>query len=71
VPADEFHFDGVRVGACRPPLRAADIDLLREDLEFLGVVGQQRHTVNIGGRGDRKVERPPPRLAAALGDECV
>jgi hypothetical protein len=37
----------------RLPLGGADVDLLGEDLEVPGVVSQQRHPVNVGGRGDR------------------
>jgi hypothetical protein len=44
-------------------LGSPDLDQVLDDLEVLGVVGQQRRFVDIGGRGDGKVE---PALARGL-----
>jgi hypothetical protein len=51
------------------PLGRANVDLAGEDLEVLGVAGQQWNPVNTGYGSDRKVQRSPPGLSAAPGKE--
>lgn len=51
-----------------PNSRHADVDQIVNQLEVVGVQGQQRHAVDIRGRGDRQVEGTAPGLAAALRD---
>lgn len=60
-----------RVGKRGQSLRAAEVDLPGEDLEVLGVVGQQWNPMHVGGRRYRQIECPSPGLAAAPCDECV
>ena len=46
-------------------LRRADVDEVVDQLEVVGVVGEQRDLVDVGGGGDGEVERAPAGLAAA------
>lgn len=71
---------GVPVG---PPIRRAvllaksgasgfaQIDLVGDDLEVLGVVGQQRDAMDVGSGGDREVQRSPPWGSTTLRDHRV
>jgi hypothetical protein len=55
--------------SCRSGL--AEVDLVSDDLEVLGVVGQQRDAVDVGGGGDREVQCSASWRSASLCDEGV
>jgi len=48
----------------------AEVDLVGDDVEVLGVVGQQWDAVDVGGGGDREVECSSAWSSTALRDEA-
>jgi hypothetical protein len=52
-------------------VRLAEVDLVGDDLEVPGVVGQQRNPVDVGGGGDREVQCSAPWRSPALRDQSM
>jgi hypothetical protein len=49
-------------------VRVACVSEVTDDLKIIGVVCEQRNTMYVGGRRERKVDGAPARLTAAVAD---
>ncbi len=51
-----------------PSAESLDDDEVVNDREIGGVRGEKRDAVNVGGGGNRQIDRSPARLPASLGN---